>query len=132
MIDAMSHAVFTENEEAIFAQVRTILASKSEFRRKMRLLAIYEKGTNELVAEIFRTTFGPVVACRSIDWTEAQEPINGQVRIGYQTSASYNNVQPLTGDDADVYQLKSHAAWHHLSGQDLRCRTSPGDRLTYH
>jgi hypothetical protein len=59
-LDFMRWETFDQNSDEIVAAVRLIVAD-SKRRRKFQLAAIYERHTNELLAEVFSTGFGPVV-----------------------------------------------------------------------
>lgn len=127
----MSFEEFDENETTIAVEVNTILAAKGKTRSRFRIVALYERETGDLLGEVLRTSIGPVLVCRGIDWTEPHDAINGQVTIGYRTPDKYTNIVPVTGDDGQYFQIKSPLRWYHLNGDDFRSRTYPGDLIAF-
>ena len=50
--------------ERISGEVNTILAVKGITRQRFQISALYEEGSGELLAEVLRTTAGPVLVYR--------------------------------------------------------------------
>ncbi len=63
-IGSMTLREFSENKRAILAAVNAVI-EKPKSRKRFRLLAVYERETGELLAEVFGTVHGPVVVFRS-------------------------------------------------------------------
>jgi hypothetical protein len=63
MNDHMSQSVFDANEAAIRAAVDHILRNQ-QLRNRLRIFALCESG-GKVLAEVFDTKFGPVIAHRS-------------------------------------------------------------------
>jgi hypothetical protein len=60
----MSQETFDANEAVIRAGVQAIMRNP-KWRKSSRIFALHETHTGELLAEVFRTTYGPVIAHNS-------------------------------------------------------------------
>lgn len=63
-IGGMTLATFYENKPEILAGVNALMA-KSRSRKRFRLVAVYERGSGELLLEAFAVSRGPVVVYRT-------------------------------------------------------------------
>lgn len=131
MTDTMSVEVFRANEAAIAVEVTTILTAKGKSRSRFRIVALYERETGDLLGEVFRTTHGPVLIYRGIDWDEPYDAVDGHVNIGYRTPTNYTGLDPMTGDAGQAFQIRSHLRRYHLRGDDFRTHTYPGDLIIF-
>lgn len=131
VIDVMSYDTFTNNIDAIRTEVRTILGTTGNTRRRFRIVALYDKGTGDPLGEIVRTSFGPVLAYTGMDWSEPNEPINGRRIVGFRRSRHLSSLEPITGSDDQFFQIKSRSTWLTLRWQHIRSRTSPGGLVAY-
>ncbi len=83
----MSQQTFEENAVAIIAGVDALLV-KPKSRTRFRLAALYERDTGELLAEVFRTNYGPVVLVHNAPTVDAIRgrailPLNADQRFGF-------------------------------------------------
>lgn len=83
-VDAMTAATWADHGDQIDAAVRALGSS----RRRSTILSVYGDADDSLVAEVIRTTFGPVVVTYR----------NGYVRA----------VAPLTDDRAQTYAVDGY------------------------
>lgn len=126
----MTWEVFNEHRDDIHLQVRTILAAKGMSRQRFRITALYERGSNNLVAEVLRTTFGPVVVSAGSE-PGSTEFVNGKILAFFRRTSEYHNVIPWTDDDGQFFQIRSSTAWYTLRGVHIRERRSPAEALVY-
>jgi hypothetical protein len=64
VIEEMSQETFDANEAAIRTGIKAIM-SDPKLRKRCRIFELYESSSNELLAEVFRTAYGPVIAHQS-------------------------------------------------------------------
>lgn len=119
MTDTMSLDEFGQNEPAILADVCAILNGKTKTRRKLRIVAVYERGTGRLVAEVLHTSQGPVVVHRvaAIE-TDAGRPRRVDVR-GFRREHA---VATFTGDPDQQFAIKGDAAVYVVTGRNFIAR----------
>ncbi len=124
----MSLAVFEQNEPAILADVCAILAGKTKIRKQLRLVAVYERSTGQLVAEVLRTTKGPVVVHRvaAIE-TESGRPARVDIR-GFRRE---HGIAPLTGEPDQQFAIKGKSAVYIVFGRNFIARIYPDDVLVF-
>lgn len=126
----MSQEVFDENRQQITTEVNTILAAKGKTRRRFRIIAIYEKATGDLVAEVFRTSLGPVVVSLAAD-AKSFVP-NFEEVVGFRQDRTQRDIEPLTGDPRQPFFFSARERKHHfLWATHILDRFSPGDLLTF-
>jgi hypothetical protein len=128
-VDTMSWEMFKENESTIVAEVKMIMAVKGKSRKRFRIVALYEKSTGDLIAEVLRTSVGPVVVSRAVEPT--LDPVNGAVVIPGFRLSQYHNIDPVTSDDQQFFSMKSRTIWYPLTGTWLRERRYPDDLLVF-
>lgn len=102
----MDPAVFEEHRAAIAAAVKA-LRNNPKSRNRFRLCAVYESQSHELVAELFTTQHGPVVA-------------NGN-----------RELWPLTGDSAQQFILRAGSRSYVVTGAHFAARAYPENLLVF-
>ncbi|HSS24487.1 MAG TPA: hypothetical protein VLL82_08800 [Mycobacterium sp.] len=124
----MSLAEFEQNEPAILADVCAILTGKTKIRKQLRLVAVYERSTGKLVAEVLRTTKGPVVVHRvaAIE-TESGCPPRVDIR-GFRRE---HGIAPLTGEPDQQFAIKGKSTVYIVIGRNFIARTYPDDALVF-
>lgn len=126
----MSLAEFEQNEPVILADVCAILNGKAKIRKKLRLPggAVYERSTDQLVAQVLRTTKGPVVVHRvAAIQTESGRPARVDIR-GFRRE---HGIAPLTGEPDQQFAIKGKSAVYIVYGRNFIARTYPGDALVF-
>ncbi len=63
-LGGMNIRTFVDNKQAILAAINALMV-RPKSRKQFRLLSVYVRETGELLAEVYDTTHGPVVVCRS-------------------------------------------------------------------
>lgn len=128
-IGSLDWETFEAQWSTIATEVRTILAAKGPTLRRFRIMAVYERSTDELVGQILRTTLGPVVVAPlpEIDLDRKVEKgtaivhdfrlARGKDRVG---------LLPFTGSDLDMYPLRSHARRYPIFCKQFVSRDYPG------
>jgi plasmid stabilization system protein ParE len=111
--DWMSPESFEQNTSAVVAQVRALVANPKS-RKRFRIMTLYESNTNELLAEVFPTTYGLVVYHRE----------RGRVSRA-RNSATHRHddswIAPLTGDPEERFRIAvpRSAAEIEITGADI-------------
>jgi len=108
---SMSYNTFDENREQIETDVRLLLSDPK--RRKLsRLAVLYENSTNELLAEVLSTDFGPVV----VFWTSIGRWANQKPRESGQGEPLHlrqyrkkRSVAPLAAESDQVFFVMSRS-----------------------
>ena len=113
-IGSMSWLEFSANKGAILAASLALMA-KPQSRKRFRMLAVYEGGSSELLAEMFSTTHGPLVVYRSVD---LDEPDAVFIRQGRGRAAMA--VSPLDNDPDQRFVLVSRRAEYIFMNRDFR------------
>ncbi|MGO9354119.1 MAG: hypothetical protein ACLP3C_26005 [Mycobacterium sp.] len=134
----MSTAVFEQNEPAILADVCAILAGKTKIRKQLRLVAVYERSTGQLVAEVLRTTKGPVVVHRvaaiQTDLGRSAEVVSESGRPAHVDIREFrreHGIAPLTGEPDQEFPIKGKSAVYLVFGWNFIARTYPDDALVF-
>jgi hypothetical protein len=118
----MSNAVFETNRADIETQIRTILATKGKTRSRFRLRAVYEARTNDLVAELFRTTHGPVLVMVDAEHAGARRHL-ADVR------AHGRDIAPFTGDPEQQFIMRARSRSYVISGAHFASGAYPDNLL---
>jgi hypothetical protein len=146
--DTMSQDVFDQNWSTIAVEVNTILAAKGKTRKRFRIVAVYEKSSGELLAEVLRTSFGPVVVYRagamghgSIRRDPGAELPSYIIGTRQGRGALKFDVQPFTGYANQYFMMTTRcpvpglegAKFHHvaISAQDIVTRNSVGGLFVF-
>jgi hypothetical protein len=131
-LGSMTDAVFDENWPTIATEVKTILGAKGKTRRDFRIVAVYERKTGELLAELLRTSLGPVVVFRAGQWG-ARASQKGEIRVGFRQSRGVNGlaVAPFTGIESQPYFVAGGIGQHLVTGQHIMARAYPDDLLVF-
>ena len=98
-MEPMSGDTFAQNLSAIITDVDKLITDETD-RRRARLLAVYEHAAGhqgELIAEVLRTSHGPVVVARTTVEDSAEN-----IR-----QDSRRNVEPLTDDPGHFIDVVS-------------------------
>jgi hypothetical protein len=93
---AMSQDEFDQNCSAIASDVASILAAEAKSRRRFRLIAVHEKVSGHLLAEVFQTTRGPVVVTN-----DAEHNSRERIRRGAR-----RDLTPFTGEPEQVFLIR--------------------------
>jgi hypothetical protein len=80
----MDQDTFDQHRSDIMRTV-DLLLQRLESRRRFRLFAIYEQGTGQLLAEVIRTTHGPVVVSRALDGGRDIQPLSADLELEFVT-----------------------------------------------
>ncbi len=122
---SMSREVFDRNGEQIVTAVRLLLADPKR-RKRRQLVAVYEKNekrTHELVAEVLRTNFGPVVVYSTHVGTWANEKHRGPgegVPVHLRQYRKSRSIKPLTGEADQAFSVMSRSnTLYEITGTDL-------------
>jgi hypothetical protein len=117
MSERMSRERFNENKQAILAAIDALMDNPKS-RKRFRALALYEETTGELLAEVFRLTYGPVVVHRSSGRVSRAGKSAMFVRQGRGTDDLV--VAPFSDDPDQRFNIVSAAsADRGISGRDL-------------
>ena len=122
----MSLAEFEQNEPAILADVCALLTGKTKIRKQLRLVAVYERSTGKLVAEVLRTTEGPVVVHRVA--AIASDSHGLPQRLDVRTFRREHGIAPLTGEPDQQFAIKGESTVYVVTGRNFIARAYP-DRL---
>jgi hypothetical protein len=115
---------FRRNMKTILVEVNAILAVKGKSRRRFRVLEIYEEGSDELVAEVLRTTLGMVIVYRN----HVGRTPDGDFVLYRQGSTPH--IAPLTGSPDQPVNIVSRARQYVIMGNEiLQAITGGRDRL---
>jgi hypothetical protein len=115
-IGGMNILTFSQNKPAIVAAVN-VLMGKPKSRKLFRLLAVYERETHELLAEVFGTAHGPVVVYRTGSVHHSDEG----VEFVRQDRGSANLVvAPLDNDPDQRFPLIAAGGQYVFMNRDLR------------
>jgi hypothetical protein len=111
----MSREEFDENKQAILAAIDALM-SNPKSRRRFRALALFEKTTGELLAEVFDTAHGRVVVHRSYGSVSRA----GNLPF-YRQGVDQNDwvVAPFTGDPVQRFHIVSGTGDRSVSGRDI-------------
>lgn len=121
---------FARNCPQIRSQVSAILAAKGKLRSDLQLLAVYEDASGELVAEVLRTSVGPVVVYRpGGDDMEVMWRADARDGSIFRQSRGEPRIEPFTGDPEQHFQMQAHAQTYVVTGRNLLERTYPGGVL---
>jgi hypothetical protein len=104
---AMSQDEFDQNWSVIASDVASILAAEAKSRRRFRLIAVHEKVSGHLLAEVFQTTRGPVVVTN-----DAEHNSRERIRRGAR-----RDLTTFTGEPEQVFLIRGVA--------DLPCHRRP-------
>lgn len=104
----MSLDTFNENKAAVLAEVTTILSAKGKTRSRFRYIAVYEKCCGQLLAEVFLTSFGHVVAYRTggPGYLSRREEATGTTKalvVGLRHGET--DIQPLVGSPQQPFMV---------------------------
>ena len=128
---AMTAEDFRRHDATVLADVCAILDGTTKIRKRLRLPdgAVYERDSGRLVAEILRTTVGPVVYHRfaAIEGSDLEQP----ERTDLRTFRREHAVAPLTGDPAQTFMLKGDQAVYVMFGANIAARSYPGNTLVF-
>jgi hypothetical protein len=117
----MSHEVFDRNRSTVFTEIQIILAAKGKSRRRFRLMAVYEKKTGEMLAEVFRTSLGPAVVMTAADHGGVSQHVAGIRR----------DIAPLTGEPNQQFVMKCRSRMYALNGAHFNNRSYPSGELVF-
>lgn len=109
----LSQYDFSEHSDEISVQVRAILASKGETRRRFCALEIRERHSGDLVGEVLRTTYGLV----SVHQTQVRRLPSGQWTTYRLQSARL--MAAVTGDEDQPFRFASRSAQYLVRGAEL-------------
>jgi hypothetical protein len=113
-----------------------LLLADSKRRRRFQLATVYEKRTNELLAEVLDTGFGPVVVYSApvggVLANPKQRTVGQGVPLHFRQHRT-SRVAPLTGEPGQVLAVMSRTNIDYaLTGADLiRVSTGDADRRTF-
>jgi hypothetical protein len=111
----MTREMFDQNAEEICTAVRFLLANPKR-RKKFQLATVYEKRTNELLAEVLSTVFGPVV----VYVTAIGAHSRNTVMVGSRQHRRGRPIGPFTGEPHQIFDVMSRSnASYALLGADL-------------
>lgn len=115
----MSREVFDENKQAILVDLNALMDNPKS-RRLFRLLAVYDKGSNQLLAEVFALTQGTLVVHRGRGHLSRVKGRASGVFVRQDRGDENLIVAPLT-DDPDQFFVISVGRMgdRSLSGRDL-------------
>ena len=102
MIEGMSQETFDANKQPILAAIDALMDNPKS-RKRFRLLALYERSTGELLAEVFGTHHGPVVVYRSTGAVTRGRNHAPFARQGRGLAELI--VAPLTGDPEQEFKI---------------------------
>jgi hypothetical protein len=136
---SMTYDVFDENWSTIATEVKTILGAGGKTRRRFRVFrgAVYERKTGELLAELLRTSLGPVVVFRAGEPGDNHASQKGEFLIGFRQARGVNGlaVAPFTGiESQDYFDLVASGGGrgqYLLTGEWLVARTYPDNLLVF-
>ena len=99
-----------------------LLADHPKKRKAWRLLAVYEERTDQLVAEVMRTQYGPIVVMRiAVD--------DGAEKIEQD---SKRNFEPLTGDPKQWWVMTTrHGRYRLRADVIIDCLRTGKTKLTF-
>jgi hypothetical protein len=121
----LSQEDFDRHWPAIAAEVRMMLAAKGRTRRRFRTVAVYERGTGDLLDEAVHTSVGPVVVLHYANSRVVPLSAPNQ-RLHLKTRLRGKSTEPgalavFDGTDTDPY----------LATGDFITRTSPNATLIF-
>ena len=123
-IGSMNFLTFGNNRPAILAAVNAVM-ERPKSRKRFRLLAVYERETGELLAEVFGTVHGPVVVFRSGTVHRGvfgdQDKPDARAEFVRQDRGDANLiVAPLDNDPDQRFPLIASAGQYVLTNPELR------------
>jgi hypothetical protein len=113
----MSQETFDANQPVIRAGVEAIMRNPQR-RKTSRIFALYDSGDNTLLAEVFRTPFGPVIAHRS--WGSVDRLTTVVVGAPQGRGKAELVVAPLTDDPDQRFPIMARAFRYRLPVRNLR------------
>lgn len=119
-IGSMTWREFSARRDEILAGALAIM-DQPQSRKRFRTLAVYEGGSNELLAEMFSTTHGPIVVYRSAEDLGAGVARRDRDRL---------SVSPLGNDPDQRFVMVSRRAEHIFMNRDFRRWAVQGPRHT--
>jgi hypothetical protein len=128
----MTIEAFERNRSTIDIEVQTILAAKKQTRRRFRSVAMYEKSSGELLAEVFTTSVGPVIVYRA--------PVVEAGLRGLRQDTKRRGIAPFTGSAGQWITLSSKGdggrgltfgSSYPVNGAHIITRNYPGDRIVF-
>lgn len=129
----MSQEDYDANAELVATEVNAILGAKGKSRRRFRVTALYERASGDLVAEVLRTSLGPVVVSYGGDMNSVVPgPYNPDQQLrGFRRDRGQRKIEPLTDDPKQVFILMGSSESHFLFGVHIHARWHPGDALVF-
>jgi hypothetical protein len=124
----MSLDEFGQNEPAILADVCAILNGKTKIRKRLRIVAVYERSTGQLVAEVVHTSKGPVVVHRVAAIDTDSFPAR---RVDVRGFRREHGIAPFTGEPDQQFAIKGNEAVYVVTGRNFVTRTYPGGALVF-
>jgi hypothetical protein len=115
-LGGMNLRTFVDNRQAILAALNALLV-RPQSRRQFRLLAVHVQETGELLAEVFDTTHGPVVVCRSGSTYTGAE---GTEFVRQDRGGANRVVAPLDNDPDQRFLLVASRGQCVFMNRDLR------------
>jgi hypothetical protein len=120
---SMGWDVFDRHLPDIKTAVAAIRAMPSRRRRPWTLTRVIEKRTHELLAEVFTTTWGPVVA-----FTDAE---HGGTSTNVRSNSDRDSMAPLTGDPNQEFIIEGRSQSYVTWGVHFATRTYPDGLLKF-
>lgn len=121
---------FARHCTQIRREVGIVLAAKGKLRSRLQLIAVRQADTGELIAEVLRTTVGPVVVYRpGGDDMEVMWRADARDGSIFRQSRGEPRIEPFTGDPEQHFQMQAHAQTYVVTGRNLLERTYPGGVL---
>lgn len=126
----MSAKEFDANEKQIRTAVR-LLRADSKLHNKFQHLAVYEKRSGELLAEVLWTAFGPVVVYKTQvgAWANHKPGAPGQgVTMHLRQHRKSRSIAPLTGASDQMFTVmsRSNASYEVTGGALVRALSGEG------
>jgi hypothetical protein len=112
----MSQETFTENRPAILVALQAVV-NNPKSRKRFRLLAVYERVTGELLAEVFGTIHGPVIIHRSWGTILSRSSHNTEFT---RQGRSNIVVAPLTDNPNQKFHIVAHNTRYTFRCEELR------------
>jgi hypothetical protein len=119
----LSWQVFGQNRDAITLLVSKMVspAAAGYARKNLRLGAIYERSSGEIIAEVFRTPWGPVVVMATAGAGDESEHVTDVGRG--------RDVAPLTGEPDQQFLIRARSRSYMVTGDNLSRKFYQGDAL---
>lgn len=132
--ETMSLDAFRANEATILADVCAILNGELKVRKRLRLCrgAVYERGgdNRQLVAELLRTSKGPVVVYRRAA-IEDSSNTGSETWVDIREFRREQAVAPFTGDPDQRFAVKGERAIYLVLGANFIARAYPERQLIF-